>query len=114
MNGKVYTVKPGVSYRASTRREKTEERVSLKERVLDFLETGLMILLLSVFLFLSVAVAYKSLVYFKIKMDRRALSSEKVQLEKELSQLTSREVLVEKAKALGLRPPQEKDEIRLK
>lgn len=114
MNGKVYTVRPGMGYRTSVKRERVEERVSYRERMLDFLETSLIVLLLAILLVLTTLVAYKSLIYFKMKMDKRALSLERAQLEKELSQLTSREVLMEKAKALGLRPPQDKDQIRLR
>lgn len=114
MNGKVYTVKPGIDYKTSIRRERAEEKSSLKDKAVDLLETALLLLLLCVFLVLTVAVAYKSIIYFKLKMEKRALSLERAQLDKELNQLTSREVLLEKARALGLRPPQDKEQIRLR
>lgn len=114
MQGKVYTVKPGVTYNAQVRREREVEKVPFKERLMDMVETSLLIFLSIVFLVSTVAVAYKSLVYFKMKFDKRALAIEKSQLEQELKRLTSREVVLEKAKQLGLRPPQESDFIRLK
>lgn len=114
MGGRVYTLKPSLDYNYSTKRDKNTEEISLKERFLEWLGNFLLILLAVLFLIITIAIAYKALVFFKIKFEKRTLNAEKVQLERELSRLTSREVVSEKAKALGLREPQEHDIIRLR
>ncbi len=114
MSGKVYTFKPDLAYRKSLYKEKEKEEISIKERLLEAIETLLLFILLILCLVLSVVVAYKSLIYIKIKSEKRTLLLEKKQLQEQLSQLTSREVVLEKAKKLGLRLPTEKDSINLR
>ncbi|MCS7150338.1 MAG: hypothetical protein RMI93_06330 [Caldimicrobium sp.] len=114
MSGKVFTVRPTVNYSYQVKKDRETEKVSLKDKIFEWGENLLLTVLAVVFLVLSVAVAYETLVYFKIKFEKRALGLEKVQLEKELNRLTSREVILEKAKTLGLRAPQEQDYIRLR
>jgi hypothetical protein len=48
-----------------------------------------------------------------VRVEKNKLSQENVYLTSELTRLTSKEVLEEKAKKLGLRPPREKDIIRV-
>lgn len=114
MNGKVYTLKPDVAYKRQVYKEKTTQEISFKERFLESVETFILFLLISLFLVLSVGVAYKSLLYIKVKNEKRVLLLEKNQLQEQLNRLTSREVVLEKAKKLGLRPPAEIDYINLK
>lgn len=114
MAGKVYTFKPDVNYQRVNAKGGIEEKPSLKERVLDAFEVFLLIVLFSVFIVATAGVAYKSFIYFKIKKEKRALISEKVILEEQLNRLTSREIILDKAKKLGLRPPKEEDYIYLK
>lgn len=114
MAGKIYTLKPSLDYNYPIKGDKSIEKISLKERFLEWLGDFLLILLVVLLLILTVGIAYKSMVYFKIKLEKRTLNAERVQLERELSRLTSREVVLEKAKALGLREPQEYDIIRLR
>jgi cell division protein FtsB len=48
-----------------------------------------------------------------VRVEKNKLSQENVYLNSELTRLTSKEMLEEKAKKLGLRPPREKDFIRV-
>ncbi len=114
MAGKVYTLKPNVDYRKVSEKGRAEEKVSLREKVLESLETLLLVILLSVFITVLGGLSYKGFVYFKIKREKASLLAEKNVLEERLKNLTSREIVLEKAKKLGLRPPQERDYIYLK
>lgn len=113
MSGKVYTLKPDIAYKKGVS-EKTSQETSLKDKIIEGLENFLLILLVILFLVLSVGIAYKSLVYIKIRSERNTLLLEKKGLQEQLKNLTSREVLLEKAKKLGLRLPTERDYIYLK
>jgi len=115
MAGKVYTLKPTINYPApQANKKRAEEKVSLKERVVETFETFLLVLLFSIFMVATMGVAYKSFIYFKIKREKSLLLTESSLLEEELKKLTAREVVLEKARELGLRPPTEKDYIHLK
>ncbi|MFZ8832161.1 MAG: hypothetical protein ACO2OY_08450 [Thermodesulfobacteriaceae bacterium] len=132
MAGKVYTVKPGGSFMKETlhpsreSREmlnptvlkpkvRTEERrkESLREVLIDYIEKGALLLLTVLFLVVSVFFAHKLYQYFMVRVEKNKLSQENVYLNSELTRLTSKEMLEEKAKKLGLRPPTEKDIIRV-
>jgi cell division protein FtsL len=132
MAGKVYTVKPGGSFMKETlhpsreSREmlnptvlklkvRTEERrkESLREVLIDYIEKGALLLLTVLFLVVSVFFAHKLYQYFMVRVEKNKLSQENVYLNSELTRLTSKEKLEEKAKKLGLRPPTEKDIIRV-
>lgn len=118
MQGKVYTIKPDISYKKqmsnAVSKERVEKEGSLKERIIDKLESLMLLILSVVFLAISVGVAYKSLILIKIKSEKRKHLLEQAQLQEQLKGLTSREVVLEKAKKLGLKPPSEKDYIILK
>jgi len=131
MAGKVYTVKPGGSFmkenlrpsrgggemlkptvsKPKVRSEEREE--SLREVLIDYLEKGALLLLTVLFLVVSVFFAHKLYQYFMVRVEKNKLSQENVYLTSELTRLTSKEMLEEKAKKLGLRPPTEKDIIRV-
>jgi len=131
MAGKVYTVKPGGSFmkeaprpsrggvemlkptvsKPKVRSEEREE--SLREVLIDYLEKGALLLLTVLFLVVSVFFAHKLYQYFMVRVEKDKLSQENVYLTSELTRLTSKEMLEEKAKKLGLRPPTEKDIIRV-
>lgn len=113
MAGKVYTLKPNLGYNRALNK-KSEETLTLREKLAEYLEKALLIFLSVIFLVLTVGVAYKTLVYFKIKRESQKLILEKQVLEGELKKLTSREVILEKAKVLGLRKPERGDIITLK
>ncbi|MEZ0344078.1 MAG: hypothetical protein ABWJ99_04680 [Caldimicrobium sp.] len=114
MAGKVYTLRPDVRYQKVSGKSKAEEKVSFREKMLETLETFLLVILFSLFLVASGGVIYKSFIYFKIKKEKEALLAEKTVLEERLKNLTSREIVLDKARKLGLRPPQEGDYIYLK
>lgn len=131
MAGKVYTVKPGGSFmkenlrpsrgggemlkptvsKPKVRSEEREE--SLREVLIDYIEKGALLLLTVLFLVVSVFFAHKLYQYFMVRVEKNKLSQENVYLTSELTRLTSKEMLEEKAKKLGLRPPTEKDIIRV-
>ena len=132
MAGKVYTVKPSGSYMKEALRPSRESRAmlkptvskpkarteeigekSLREVLIDYIEKGALLLLTVIFLVVSVFFAHKLYRYFMVRVEKNKLSQEYVYLTSELTRLTSNEMLEEKAKKLGLRPPTEKDIIRV-
>jgi cell division protein FtsL len=131
MAGKVYTVKPGGSFMKEASRPSRESRdmlkptvskpkarseereESLREVLIDYIEKGALLLLTVLFLVVSVFFAHKLYQYFMVRVEKNKLSQENVYLTSELTRLTSKDVLEEKAKRLGLRPPREKDIIRV-
>lgn len=114
MSGKVYTVKPNVITPKRLNTNAKEESITLKERFSLALE-GFLILILSVlFLLVTIGIAYKSYLYIKIKKEKARVIAEKMVLEEELNRLTSREVLLEKARKLGLREPKKEEVIYLR
>ncbi|MCC6025360.1 MAG: hypothetical protein LM575_00120 [Caldimicrobium sp.] len=128
MAGKVYTVKPGGSFIKENLRPSRESREmlkpivskpkarseeSLREVLIDYIEKGALLLLTVLFLVVSVFFAHKLYQYFMVRVEKSKLSQENVYLTSELTRLTSKEMLEEKAKKLGLRPPTEKDIIRV-
>jgi cell division protein FtsL len=132
MAGKVYTVKPGGSFMKEVSRPSRESRdmlkptvskpkarleekgeESLREVLIDYIEKGTLLLLTVFFLVVSVFFAHKLYQYFMVRVEKNRLSQENVYLTSELTRLTSKEMLEEKAKKLGLRPPREKDIIRV-
>lgn len=114
MAGKVYTLRPDVSYRKINTQKREEEKLSFKERIVETFEVFLLLLLFSLFVAGTVGVAYKSFLYFKIKREKNTLLTERTLLEEELKRLTSQEVILSKARTLGLRPPQKEDYLYLK
>ncbi|MGC8871396.1 MAG: hypothetical protein ACP5KO_00165 [Caldimicrobium sp.] len=114
MAGKVHTLKPDVNYQRISPRKKAEEEVSLKERIREAFESLLLIILFSILIVATAGVAYKSFIYFKVKREKNHRLAEKMVLEEQLNKLTSREILLDKARKLGLRPPKEEDYIYLK
>jgi len=114
MSGRVYTVKPNVITPKRLNTSAKAESISLKERFSSALE-GFLLLFLSVLFFLiTFGIAYKGYLYIKIKKEKARVLAEKMVLEEELNRLTSREVLLEKARKLGLREPKKEEVIYLK
>ncbi|WP_022855687.1 hypothetical protein [Thermodesulfobacterium thermophilum] len=73
------------------------------------------LILTTVLLFvMSVATAYKTYVWIKLKVEKHQLLSKNKELKNQFYSLTSREIVLEKAKKLGLRPPQNGDYIFLR
>ncbi len=133
MAGKVYTVKPESSLinrpashssgyvkrlkptvsKPTGQAERMEEE-NLKEVIIDYIEKGALLLLTLLFLVVSIFFAHKIYQYLIIKVEKNKLSQEYTYLTSEITRLTSREMLEEKAKKLGLRPPRENDIIRVR
>lgn len=81
----------------------------LKELLIKVLLFGLTFLnLLSL-----IGVSYKGYVFLKYKIEKRTLEEENRRLNEEYKRLTSQDVLLEKAKSLNLRAPQEEDFLRI-
>jgi len=114
MSGKVYTVKPNVITPKRLDTKTKDESINLREQFSSALE-GFLILILSIlFLLVTIGIAYKSYLYIKIKKEKARVLAEKMVLEDELNRLTSREVLLEKARKLGLREPKKEEVIYLR
>ena len=132
MAGKVYTVKPSGSFIKETSRSsrggvetlkptvskpkariEEEREESLRDILIDYVEKGLLLVFTVLFLVISVFFAHKLYQYFMVIGEKKRLSQENAFLTSELTRLTSKEMLEEKAKKLGLRPPREKDIIRV-
>ncbi len=117
MGGKIYTVKPTTAFSNQSislpKGREQAEKGDLKESLVDYLERGLLLGLLVLFLVLSVFLARKVYQYFLYHAEKRRLAEENRVLTSEISRLTSKEALEEKAKKLGLRPPKPQEIIRL-
>ena len=115
MNNKTLIYKPNIGYYHNSKKNNAKsETVSLKERVKIFLE-NLLILLLGISIFvLSVGIAYNTYILAKLKVKKLSLLNENQALRKEYQYLTSKEVVLEKAKKLNLYPPKKENFIKLK
>lgn len=113
MNNKTLIYRPTIEYHQTNNRTKNKnEAISFKDWLKDFL-TNCFILLLTILIFVfSIAVAYNTYLLIKFKVEKFSLIKENRALKKEYQYLTSREVVLKKAKVLGLHPPQEKDFLR--
>lgn len=110
--------KPSVNYSYS-QVEKTfsESSSSLKFSLKQYLKEIVIKILIFLLIFLNfsffIAVSYKGYMLFRFKIEKRALEKENKGLKEEYKKLTSQEVLLEKAKSLGLRVPQKEDYLRV-
>lgn len=114
-SNKTLVYKPGFQAnlgRRSSHKAK-EEKTSFKERVKEIL-LNFSLILGGVLLFvLSVAIGYKSYILINLKVEKYNLIKKNQELKIRYQTLTSREVVLEKAKKLGLYPPQREDNIYL-
>jgi len=114
MNNKTLIYKPTLEYHHANRKSKNkDETISLKDLVKEIL-TNCVLFLLGICIFvLTVGIAYNTYLIIKIKAEKVSLIKENQALKKEYQFLTSREVVLKKAKTLGLYPPKKKDFLRL-
>ncbi|QER41659.1 hypothetical protein F1847_02450 [Thermodesulfobacterium sp. TA1] len=102
------------SNKTSTDQKKNTEKVCLKDWIKQWVFNVSLILTVVLLFVMSVATAYKTYVWIRLKVEKHQLLSKNKELKSQFYSLTSREVVLEKAKKLGLRPPQEGDYISLK
>ncbi len=101
-----------IEYPTYTNKAKSEEVISLKTLIKNFLINSL-ILLLGIFIFIfTVGIAYNTYLLIRLKAEKDLLIKENETLKKEYQFLTSKEMLLKKARTLGLYPPQEEDFIK--
>jgi len=113
MNNKPLIYKPSIDYHYTNKGTKNkEESISLKDWIKEVLINWFIFLLGIIIFVLSVAIAYNAYLLIKFKLEKTSLINENRALKKEYQYLTSKEVVLKKAKALGLRPPQENDFLR--
>jgi cell division protein FtsB len=114
MNNKTMIYRPTIEYNYKNKRDKSkEEAISFKNRIKEFI-TDSFIFFLGILVFvLSVAIAYNTYLLIKLKVEKVSLLKENQALKKEYQFLTSRDVVLRKAKTLGFYPPQKEDILRL-
>ncbi|PMP66964.1 MAG: hypothetical protein C0190_04405 [Thermodesulfobacterium geofontis] len=114
MNNKATIYRPTVEYTHTNKKSKNkEEAISIKDWIKEFIvDSFLFFLGILIFVF-SVATAYNTYLLIKLKVEKKSLLHENQSLKKEYQYLTSKEVVLEKAKVLGLYPPQKEDLLRL-
>ena len=114
MNNKTLIYKPTLEYHHANRKSKNKnETISLKDWIKEIL-TNCFLFLLGICIFvLTIGIAYNTYLLIKIKVEKISLIKENQALKKEYQFLTSREVILKKAKTLGLYPPKKKDFLRL-
>jgi cell division protein FtsB len=110
MNNKAMIYRPTIEYNYRNKKDKNkEETISFKEWVKEFI-TDSVIFLFGILVFvLSVAIAYNTYLLIKLKVEKVSLLKENQALKREYQFLTSREVVLEKAKTLGFYLPQKED-----
>jgi cell division protein FtsL len=114
MNNKTLIYRPTIEhYRTNGRTKNKKEVISLKDWLKDFFINTLIFFLGITIFVLSVAIAYHTYLLIKLKVERFSLLKENKTLKQEYQLLTSKEVVLRKAKILGLYPPEEKDFLRL-
>jgi cell division protein FtsL len=97
------------TYSHSATKSRLKKRVSLKE-LLRELGEKLLIALLLIGTFLSACgVFYRGYQWFRLRTIKQELLAENKQLKAQYLRLTARDVVLRKAKKLGLRPPEKKD-----
>jgi cell division protein FtsL len=114
MNNKAMIYRPTIEYNYKNKKDRNkEEAISLKEWIKEFV-TDIVIFFLGILVFvLSVAIAYNTYLLIKLKVEKVSLLKENQALKREYQFLTSRDVVLRKAKILGLYPPQKEDILRL-
>uniref|UniRef100_A0A7V5XFX8 Cell division protein FtsL n=1 Tax=Thermodesulfobacterium geofontis TaxID=1295609 RepID=A0A7V5XFX8_9BACT len=114
MNNKTIIYRPTIEYNYKNKKDKSkDEAISFKDWIKEFI-TDSFIFFLGILIFvLSVAIAYNTYLLIKLKVEKVSLLKENQILKKEHQFLTSKKVVLEKAKTLGLSPPQKEDMFRL-
>lgn len=101
-------------YHTYTSKTKSEEVISLKELIKNFLINSFIFLLGILIFTFTVGIAYNTYLLIKLKTEKNSLITENKTLKKEYQFLTSQEMVLKKARTLGLYPPQEQDIIKLR
>jgi Tfp pilus assembly protein PilO len=116
---KALIYKPGVHTDSLSRKEvkakkkKKVEKVSLKEVIKEFLINGVLLFLGILTFVFTVGICYKIFILTKLKIENHRLAQENKELKRQYQLLTSRDVVLTKAKKLGLRPPEKNDYLGL-
>lgn len=114
MKNKAIIYGPTVEYNHTNKKAKSkEEAISIKDWIREFIIDGLLFSLGILIFVFSVAIAYNTYLLIKLKVEKISLLHENQSLKKEYQYLTSKGVVLEKAKILGLYPPQKEDLLRL-
>lgn len=90
-----------------------EEKISFKERIKEFVLNTCLVLSGVLFFVISVSLGYKTYILLNLKVEKHHLIKKNQELKARYQALTSREVVLEKAKKIGLVPPQKEDYIYL-
>lgn len=98
-----------IEYHTYTPKAKSEEVISLKELIKNFLINSLIFLLGILTFVFTVGIAYNTYLLIKLKAEKNSLITENETLKREYHSLTSQEMVFKKARILGLYPPQEQD-----
>ncbi|WP_038055406.1 hypothetical protein [Thermodesulfobacterium hydrogeniphilum] len=106
--------KPDLEYNnIKSKSKKKKEKVSFKELLKEFFLNVALLFFAILTVIFTAGIAYKSYILFKLKKEVYKLTQENQKLVKKYQYLTSRDIVLEKAKKLGLRPPQNRDYLRL-
>ncbi|MCX8041623.1 MAG: hypothetical protein N3A56_03925 [Thermodesulfobacteriaceae bacterium] len=106
----IYKPSIGPNYSSMERDFSSESSISsLKEFLKECLLKSLIFILIFLNLLSWIAFGYQGYLFIKYKIERKTLERENKALREEYKKLTSQEVLLEKAKNLGLRAPQKED-----
>ncbi len=115
MNNKTLIYKPTISYQNTGKRTTSKSKsLSLKDWIKEVLMNFVIVLMGIVFFVLTTAIAYNTYLLVKVRAEKLSLLKENKALKAKYQLLTSREIILKKAKALGLHPPQKKDILRIK
>ncbi len=112
MINKALHYKPDIAY--STQKSVRKKKTTLKEKLKEFLVNLCFLFLILLNIVAAIGVAYKSYIYFSLKKEFHKLKKENEILVKKYQYITSKDVVLKKAKKLGLRPPEKGDYIELK
>lgn len=106
----IYKPSGGPNYSFTEREVSSEASIfSLKEFLKECLVKSLIFVLIFLNFLSWIAFSYQGYLFIKYKLERKTLEKENTALREEYKKLTSQEVVLEKAKSLGLRAPQKED-----
>ncbi len=106
--------RPIIEYNYKNKKDKSkDEAVSFKDWIKEIIIDSFIFFFGILIFVLSVAIAYNTYLLIKLKVEKVSLLKENQILKKEYQFLTSKRVVLEKAKTLGFYPPQNEDMIRL-
>ncbi len=97
------------TYTPSYRRSRVKKRIEIKQILKNFIEKLIIGILLLGTLFCAGGVFYRGYQWFRLRTIKQELLAENKDLLIKYNALTERNVVLRKAKKLGLRPPQKKD-----